>query len=113
MYSLALHSDVVHRCKMCSFTALGLTEHEASGTKSFLDQHDMALMKAVVERRKKKTVLAGSSTGLPIKVAGGRAAAAATIVAILASRNALPLGSREGREPLVVVMRPSSRPRSV
>ena len=48
-YTLALHSDIVQCRKMCSFIALGLTEHEASGTRSLLDQHDMAFMKAVVE----------------------------------------------------------------
>ena len=36
--------DIVLRRKMCSFTALGLTEHEASGTKSLQDQHDTALI---------------------------------------------------------------------
>ena len=59
LYTLALHSDIVHRRKMCSFSALGLTEYEASGMELLLDQHDMALMKAVVERRKETTVLAG------------------------------------------------------
>ena len=40
IYTLALHSDIVHLGKMCSFTALGLTEHEASSTKALLHQHD-------------------------------------------------------------------------
>ena len=34
IYTLALHSDSVHRRKMCSFTAHGLSEDEASGSKS-------------------------------------------------------------------------------
>ena len=48
IYTLALHSDIVHRHTICSFTTLRLTEHEASGTKSLLNPHDLALMKTVV-----------------------------------------------------------------
>ena len=57
---------------MCSFIALGLTEHEASDTTSFLDEHDMALMKAVVEQRKERTVLAGGLLKLRAPNQGGR-----------------------------------------
>ena len=86
---------------MCSFTALGLTEHEASGTRSLLNSHDVALMKAVVERRREGTMLAGAylGGGLPIKVTGRRAAAVATpatMVAILARRTALPSAVARG-----------------
>ena len=49
IYAFVLHSDISHCRKMCSFTALGPTEYEASGTKSLLEQHDIALMNTVVE----------------------------------------------------------------
>ena len=60
--TLALHSDNVHLRKMCSFTALGLSEHKAVGTNSLLDPHDLALLKKVVEQRKERMVLAGEPT---------------------------------------------------
>ena len=102
IYTLFLHSDIVHRRKMCSFTALGLTEHEASGTKSLLDPHDLALMEKVFKERKERTVLAGNlaKRRTPTRVAGRRAVAmVARVVAVaamlLASKIALPPGSRE------------------
>ena len=113
LYTLALHSDIVHRRKMCSFTALGLSEHEASGIKSVLDEHEMALLKPwSSEGRRRRCWLGPLSKGHSIRVASGRAAAAAIaapIVAILASRTALLLGSRENRAHLVVVRKPSTR----
>ena len=36
LYTLALHSDIVHRRKMVSMTALECSKHEAAGTKSVL-----------------------------------------------------------------------------
>ena len=59
IHTLALDSDIVHRRKMVSMSALGCSKHEAEGTKSVLNPYDMADIKAIAERRKEKAILAG------------------------------------------------------
>ena len=60
IHTLALHSDIVHRRKILSKTALGCSKHEAAGTKSVLNSYNMADVKAIAEARKERAILAGS-----------------------------------------------------
>ena len=60
IYTLALHSDIVHRRKILAKTALGASEHEAEGARSILDSYGLAEMKTIADKRKERAILAGN-----------------------------------------------------
>ena len=60
IYTLALHSDMMHRRKILALTALGASKHDAEGVKNVLDSWDRAKLKAWAAERKERAILAGS-----------------------------------------------------
>ena len=60
VYTLALHSDRMHRRKVLAMTALGASKHEAEGAKNVLNSWDREDLKAIAKDRKERAILAGN-----------------------------------------------------
>ena len=54
IYTLALHSDMMHRRKILALTALGASKHDTEGVKNVLNSRDRAKLKAWAAERKER-----------------------------------------------------------
>ena len=60
IYTLVLHSDMMHRRKILALTALGASKHDAEGVKNVLNSWERAKLKTRAAERKERAILAGS-----------------------------------------------------